>query len=340
MAASLPQYRNVNHSGVPMRRRDVVAGVVAFATCPLAAVGQTSAKSVKLGFLGLGSPAVVGSRVDSLHLGFRSLGYRNGRDYTMEVRAVGAAPAALRQAALELVALNLDVLITHARGTAVLKNATSTIPIVMVSGDAVATGLVDSLSRPGGNITGVSFFSPELMSKRLELLREVLPAIEDAGVLVVGSYPVSATVVQAVEATAKSLDIKLHPILIDNPSELPKAFSFFAEKRIRGVLVQDEPMLIANARHVAELAAQSNILTIGFLEIAGQGGSIAYSIDFDKIYLRAAGYVVKILEGALPRDLPVEQPTSFRLVVNAKSMKALGVDIPPSVLVRADEVIE
>lgn len=323
-----------------MKRRDFVAGAVAVATFPLPTLGQTSTKPAKVGFLGLGSPTVVKSRVDSVRQGLAGLGYRDGRDYVMEVRAVGADPAALRQAASELVDLKPDVLVTHARGTAALKGATKTIPIVMVSGDAVATGLVESLSRPGGNITGVSFFSPELMAKRLELLKEVLPTAEDAGVMVVASYPVSATVIEAVEAAAKSLNIKLHTVRINNPSELAGAFSSFAERRVRGILVQDEPMFIANAARIVELAAQSSILPVGFLDLTGQGGPIAYSIDFDKIYVRAAGYVVKILEGARASDLPVEQPISFRLVVNAKSMKALGIDIPPSVLVRADEVID
>jgi putative ABC transport system substrate-binding protein len=323
-----------------VKRRDVVAGVCAIAAFPVSARGQAGIKPAKIGFLGLGSPAVAQSRIASLRQGLTGLGYRDGRDYSIEVRTVSADPAALRQAAAELVALQPDVLVTHAAGTAALKQATKTIPIVMLSGDAVATGLVDSLRRPGGNVTGMSFFSPELMAKRLELLKQALPDIEQAGVLALGSYPVSASAIQAVEATARSLNIRLHTMLVHAAGDLDRAFAELAEKRVRGLVVQDVPMLIANAGRIAEIAAQRNILCAGFLELIAQGGHLAYSIDFSEIYRRLAEYVVKILKGATAGDLPVEQPTVFRLVINAKAMKALGVEVPSSLLIRADEVIE
>jgi putative ABC transport system substrate-binding protein len=321
-------------------RRHVVAGICAAAAFPALSRAQGVTGRARIGFLGLGSPAVAQSRIGSLRQGLTGLGYQDGRDYTVEVRTAGADPAALRQAAAELIALQPNVLVTHAAGTAVLKQATRTIPIVMLSGDAVTTGLVESLRRPGGNVTGMSFFSPELMAKRLELLKQALPDPDHAGVLALGSYPVSASAIAAVEATARSLNIRLTPVLVHAPGDLDRVFSELAEKRVRGLVVQDVPMLIANAKRIAELAAQRNILCIGFLELIAQGGHLAYSIDFDEMYRRLAEYVVKLLKGAQPGDLPVEQPTVFRLVVNAKAMKAFGVEAPSSLLIRADEVVE
>src|SRR3954447_10718359 len=210
----------------------------------------------------------------------------------------------------------------------------------MVSGDAVAAGLIDSLQKPGGNVTGISFLSPELMAKRLELLARAVPGIEDVGLLAVGGYRVTASVVEAARKTARALNIRVHPVLVDDPQGLDRAFSELVEWGARAVVIQDEPMLIANGKRIAELSAARRLVSVGFLEIASQGGHMAYSIDFDDLYRRAAQYVVRILNGAKPGALPVEQPTKFRLLINAKAMTALGVPVPPTLVALADEVIE
>jgi putative ABC transport system substrate-binding protein len=304
------------------------------------ALAQNASKAARLTFLGLGSRSVVENRVASLRQGLSELGYREGREYALDVRAVSAEPGVLSGAAEELTQAKPDILITHAGGAAALKRATQTIPIVMVSGDAVAAGLVESLQRPGGNITGISFLSPELMAKRLEILSRAVPGIEDVGLLVVAGYRVTGSVVEAAQEAARSLKIRVHPVSVSNPQDLQRAFADFVDQGARGIVVQDEPMLIANGKQIVELSAAARLVSVGFLELAGLGGHMAYSIDFDELYRRAAQHVVKILQGAKPGDLPVEQPTKFRLLVNAKAMMAFGVPAPPTLVALADEVIE
>jgi putative ABC transport system substrate-binding protein len=324
-----------------MRRRDLLAGVLAGAVTPGASVAQVARRPAKIGFLGLGSPRIAESRVGSLRSGLEELGLREGRDYVVEVRAVGPEPEPLATAAAALAASGPDILVTHAAGTAALKHATGTIPIVMVSGDAVTAGLIDSLQRPGGNVTGISFLSPELMAKRFELLKELLPGMADAGLLALGGdYAVSTTVVHAVETAAQALGVRLHPALVRSGDEIDRAFSDFTARRVTGIVVQDEPMLIANARRIADAAAARRIASVGFLDLATQGGQAAYSIDFDEVWRRSARFVARILQGARPQDLPVEQPTRFELVLNLKALTLLGFNVSPSLIARADTVIE
>jgi putative tryptophan/tyrosine transport system substrate-binding protein len=327
-------------SGGWMRRRTFLLGCAA-ASYPRETRAQARSVPARLGFLGLGSPSVAESRLRSLRQGLGELGLRDGRDYVIEARVAGAAADALDRAAAELVAASPDVLVTHATGTAAVKRATATIPIVMVSGDAVTAGLIESLQRPGGNVTGVSFLSPELMAKRMELLKEISPALEEAGLLALGGYRVTETVVQSVEAVARSLGMKLQPALVRNPAEIDAAFSDLSARGVRGMVVQDEPMLIAKRRaHRRGRGGPAHPRRGLSLELATQGGHLAYSISFDAVWQRVASFVVRILQGARPGDLPVEQPTRFELVVNLKALRALGVDAPPSILARADEVIE
>jgi putative ABC transport system substrate-binding protein len=324
-----------------MRRRDVLAGVLAGAVAPATGLAQGARPPSRIGFLGLGSPRIAESRLGSLRAGLDELGLRDGREYVIEARVVGPEPEILGVAAGALVASRPDILVTHATGTAALKRATGTIPIVMVSGDAVTAGLVDSLQKPGGNVTGISFLSPELMGKRFELLKELLPGIADAGLLALGGgYAVSGTVVQSVELAAKALGVRLHPVLVRNGDEIDPAFSELAARGVTGVVVQDEPMLIANARRIADAAAARRIASVGFLDLAVQGGEAAYSIDFDDVWRRSARFVARILQGARPQDLPVEQPTRFEFVLNLKALTLLGLNVSPSLVARADKVIE
>ena len=208
-----------------------------------------------------------------------------------------------------------------------------------VAGDAVATGLVEGLARPGGNVTGSSFFFPELNAKRLEVLEEALPRLSRVGVLLNPDNPANAATLRAMEETARSVKIQLHAVEVRSPAEFEGAFATIVKARAGALAVYDDAMLIAEAARIADLARKSRLPTIGFVEYAKAGGLLAFGVNFPDLWRRAAGFVDKILRGAKPGDLPVEQPTRFEVIVNLKTAKALGVTIPQAILVRADEVI-
>lgn len=325
-----------------MKRRNFIAGFgAAISMGSFSANAQGIRKPAKIGFLGLGSAAVAKKRIDALRLGLSDLGYIDQRDYVIDAREGGGDYTRLDAIGAELVRSGPDVLVTQATpGTAALKRATKTIPIVMVSGDAVATGLIDSLNRPGGNVTGMTFFSPELIAKRLELLKEAAPLIENVGMLASATNPVTKGVLHASDVMAQSLSLKLHPVLVRASGDFAPAFSTFAGNNVGGIVVQDEPMIIANAKLIADFATKQRLLSVGFLELIQQGGLVAYSIDFGELYRHAARYVVKILQGTKPEDLPVEEPTKFELAINLRAAKALGFELPATLLARADKVIE
>jgi putative tryptophan/tyrosine transport system substrate-binding protein len=178
------------------------------------------------------------------------------------------------------------------------------------------------------------------MAKRLELLKDAVPLIKIAGLLANATNPVTTAAIDMLQATTQSLNVRLHPVLVRAPGDLDRAFSVFEEKGVEGIVVQDEPMIIANAKLIADLATKRRMPLVGFVELTKQGGALAYSIDFAELYRQAAKYVVKIIQGARPGDLPVEQPTKFHLVVNIRTMKALGLEVPTQLLARADDVIE
>ena len=323
-----------------MNRRDFLVLGVSAALASETVRAQVSRRPARVVFVGLGSPAIVESRVTFLRRGFVERGFQEGRDFEMHTRAVPSNQAALAAAAAEVVASNPDVIVTHANGTAVFKAATRSIPIVMVSGDAVAAGLVESLPRPGGNVTGISFLSPELMAKRLHILKDVLPAMKAAVVLGRAEYAVTESALEAIVVTGRALGVDLHPALVRSPDDLEGAFAGIPAAGYTGIVVQDEPMLIANAARIASLSQARGLASVGFLELATAGGTIAYSIDFADLWRRAAHHVVRIVQGARPADIPVEQPTGFRLILNLRAAKELRLTVPPLVLAQADEVIE
>ena len=234
------------------------------------------------------------------------------------------------------------MLVTHGvPGALAAKRATDTIPIVMgVVGDAVAIGAVEGLARPGGNITGSSFFVPELNAKRLEVLKEALPRLSRVGVLLKRDNPVNATVLRAMEHTAQALKIQLRSVEARDPADLEDAVSALVKEHAGAIAVLEEAMLLAQAGRIADLARKHHLPTIGFVEYARAGGLLAYGVNFPERWRRAAGFVDKILKGAKPADLPVEQATKFDLVINLKTAKALGLTIPQSLLLRADQVIQ
>jgi ABC-type uncharacterized transport system substrate-binding protein len=243
--------------------------------------------------------------------------------------------------AAELVRLHVDVILTAGTpGIRAAKNATTTIPIVMVtSGDPVAFGFVASLARPGGNITGASNFSPELSAKRLDLLKEILPRTQRVAVLFNPDNSINDRNLPAMEQTAKLLKMGLQRFEVRGPDEFTNAFSAMIKQRVDAVALPEDDFLNANQKLIVELAAKHRLPSIGREVFAEAGGLIGYAVNIVDLYRRAAIFVDKILKGAKPADIPVEQPMKFEFFINLKTAKQLAVTIPPNVLARADKVI-
>ncbi len=316
---------------------------LALLATPLAAEAQPTGKMYRIGFLGAASPSgYYAHLVEAFREGLRDLGYVEGRNVAIEYRWADDHYDRLPALAAELVRLKVDLIVTHGTaGSRAAKQATTTIPIVMaISGDAVATGLIASIARPGGNLTGSNFFFPELNAKRVELLKEVVPRARRMAAFGNPDNPAIPGAIRAMELIAQSLKMDLQVVEVRGPEDFPGAFSAMVKRGVDGVVVLDDAMLIANARRVADLAAKNRLPTIGFKEYAEAGGLMAYAVNFPEIWRRAAVFVDRILKGTKPADLPVEQPTKFELVLNLRAAKALGLTIPQSVLQRADEVIQ
>ena len=214
-------------------------------------------------------------------------------------------------------------------------------PIVMtVSGDAVATGIVASLARPGGNVTGSSFFSPELIAKRLEVLKDAVSSARSVAFLFNPNNPVEASGAQLTEFAAKSLGLDLQPFEVRNLSEFERMGSTLVKTRIDAVAVTDDSILLGNSRRIAEMATSNRLPSIGAVDLAQAGGLIGYGPNLAELWYRAATFVDRILKGAKPADLPIEQPTKFELVINMQTARALGLQVPPTLIARADGVIE
>jgi putative ABC transport system substrate-binding protein len=309
---------------------------------PLGAEAQSAPNVYRIGFLGTASASTHTTRVEALRAGLRDLGYVEGKNIVIEYRWAEGKYDRLPVLAAELVRLKVDVLITAGTpGISAAKQATTTIPIVMAgSGDAVATGLVASLARPGGNVTGLTDAVPELMAKWLELLKEAVPRTERVAVLVNPDSPMVGPTRRALETTARSLNVELHWLEVRRPNEFEDAFGVMAKSRVDAVLVSTDSLLNVNVRAIAGLAVKRRLPAAGSKEFAEAGGAIGYGVAFSDNYRRAASFVDKILRGTKPADLPVEQPTKFEMVINLKTARALGLTIPPAVLVRADRVIE
>jgi putative tryptophan/tyrosine transport system substrate-binding protein len=303
---------------------------------------QPTGRIRRIGFLGTGTAVGMDGWIEAFRGGLRELGYVEGRNLSIEYRWADGQYERAPELATELARLKVEVLVTHGTpGTLAAKAATTTIPIVMATvGDAVLVGLVASLARPGGNVTGTAFFNPELAAKRLELLRETLPRLSKAAALLNPDNPGNATLLQAMEVTAKSLKLELQLIEVRGPAEFEKAFKTMADKHVGAVAILEDGMINANLPAIAALAAGARLPSIGMPELAQAGGLMAYGVNFPEMYRRAAVFVDKILKGAKPGDLPIERATKFETVLNKKAAKALGITFPRSVLVRADRVIE
>jgi putative ABC transport system substrate-binding protein len=329
-----------------MKRREFITLLGGAAAAPamlssLAAHAQQP-KVARVGFLGLVSAQSHVTRAAALRAGLRDLGWVEGRNLHIESRWAEGNYDRLPALAQELVSLDVDVLVTHgAAGALAAKKATSTIPIVITAvGDMLALGLVASLSRPGGNITGISIFVVELTAKRLELIKEAVPSFNKAAVLLNPGNAATQFVLQETEATAKALNIELRVFEARQASDFGRVFADMADQKIDALVIHEDTVFNANANALAVFAAVKRLPSCGFPEFVRAGGLIAYGINFLDTDYRAAAFVDKLLKGANPGDLPVERSTKFNIIVNLQTAKALGLELPPSLLARADEVIE
>ena len=325
-----------------MRRREFITLVGGAAAWPLVARAQRPAKSV-IGFLSMASRSTFASRIEGFRLGLRDFGYIEGTNITVEYRFAEGHYERLPELAAELVRSKVDLIVTHGTpGSLAAKRATTTIPIVMTSiGDPVATGIVASIARPGGNITGQTFFNPELRAKRIELLKELMPHLTHVAVILNADNPAAVgPEFQAMEKAAQALNIKLQPFRLREPSELVSAFEKMEQAQAEAVETGDDPLSVGNVGAIVALAARGRLLSIGPEDVPRAGGVIGYGADIVALFRSAAIFVDRILKGANPGDLPIERVSKFQFVLNRKAAKALGFEVPQSILLRADEVIE
>jgi len=327
-----------------MDRRTFVgtaAGALLVKAFPASA--QPAKKVPRIGVLHAATPAAASQNVEAFRQGLREHGYVEGQNIVVERRYGGAAPERMAEVAAELVRLKVDVIVTSTDvAIAAVKRQTQTIPIVMVySADPVGTGFVASLAHPGGNVTGLSTMSPELNVKRLELLKEAVPGL--SRVAIMGSPDVRGNLLEykETEEATRSLRLQLQSVEVSRADDFDRAFSALTTARAEALIVVPFPVAFLNRGQIASLAQKSRLPSMyEQREYADAGGLIAYGPNLADAWRRAATYVDKILKGAKPGELPIEQPTEFKLVINLKTAKALGLTIPPSLLRRADEVIK
>ena len=326
------------------RRALALALLVACVAAPLSAAAQQAGRVYRLGFLSMRSGPTDNPQLEAFRAGLRELGYVEGRNVALEIRYAGGDDRQLGGLAAELVRLNPDVIVAQS-GVASLavRNKTKTIPIVMASsGDAVRQGLIKSLARPGGNVTGLTLLSPELSQKRLEVLREMLPSLSRVGVLWCGGTNVIPEGEwEGTRIASDVLKVRLISLEARSARDLPGAFELAMRQRVEAILMFDCSSLHPSAARITELAMKNRLPALyPFSYYPEAGGLMSYGPSVKEAARRAAGYVDKILKGAKPADLPVEQPTTFELVLNLKTAKALKLKIPQTLLVRADQVIE
>ena len=326
-----------------MNRRDAVVALVALgaAAGSRAALAQPQGKIWRVGILSPTSASLSSSNTNAFLKRMRELGYIEGRNLVVEWRFADGRLERLPGLAAELVQLKVDVIVVQSSAAiSAAQNATTTIPIVMTSaGDPVRSGFVKSLARPGGNITGLSIMSGDTGAKLLELLRSVVPKLSRVAILTASAT--YGAISQSVQATAQKTGVKTLVAEASTPQEIENAFSMMVREKADAVIVGSPTTFAQQHRQIAELALKYRMPSMFQDRVTAEnGGLISYGQKFTDFYERSATYVDKILKGAKPGDLPVEQPVSFELVVNLKTAKALGLTIPQTILVRADEVIE
>jgi putative ABC transport system substrate-binding protein len=312
-----------------------------FALC-VPAQAQQPKKNVRIGFLGATSPTVEAARIEAFRKGLRELGYVEGNNIAIEWRWAEGKAARLPGLAAELVRLNMDVIVTGgSTSTGAAKEVTTTIPIVAAQvNDPVGSGVVASLARPGGNITGLATLVPEISGKRLEMLKEVIPKLSRVVVFGDSTAPGNAQQLREVELTTGALKVKLQFLDVLDANDIEAAFRAASKGHAEGVMVLSASVFVSRRTQVLDLAQKSRLPAIYYRpDFVEAGGLMSYGVNDTDLYRRAATYVDKILKGAKPADLPVEQPTKFELVINLKAAKQIGLTIPPNVLARADRVI-
>jgi putative tryptophan/tyrosine transport system substrate-binding protein len=323
-----------------MRRREffTLLGAAAVAW-PLAAGAQQPSKIYRLGFLAAARSAIP---IDALQTGLRELGYIEGKNFKVEYRFGGYDPETLAKLAAELVALGPDAIVTVATPPALAaKRATTTIPIVVVVGDPLRAGIVASLARPGSNITGVTLYASELSGKRVEVFKEAVPGIARLAILGNAANIFTQYAWEDTQPAARQLGIELQLFTVRGPDEFAGAFAAMQRNRASAVVILLDSMFYTWRRQIIALAAEHGLPVMSDArEYVEDGGLISYGPNIPEITRHSAALVDKVLKGAKPAELPIEQPTKFELVINLKTVKALGLTIPPSLLARADEVIE
>jgi putative ABC transport system substrate-binding protein len=316
---------------------------LALLAAPLAIEAQQAGKVPRIGFLAPGSAKTDASFAQAFSEGLREHGWVDGQNVAIEYRWAEGKLDRLPQLAAELVRLPMDVIFaTHTPAVVAVKATGTKIPVVFAAvSEPIEIGAVASLARPGGNFTGLTTINRELMPKRLELLKEVMTALTRVGYLANPTYAIHQPQLKEMQAAARSLGMELHPFEVRDGAELERAFAGMAAAHVGAFIVQQDPLFISHRRKIFDLAAQSRLpgMYVGSF-YTDDGGLISYGAHFEDLFRRTATYVDKILKGAKPADLPVERPSKFELVINLKTAKSLGLPIPPSLLLRADRVIE
>jgi ABC-type uncharacterized transport system substrate-binding protein len=326
------------------RRTFLLATAGGLLAAPLAVEAQPAGKMYRIGMLETTSVALNAANLEAFRQGLRELGYVERRqDYAIEYRSADSRPDRFPDLAAELVRLKVDLIVTRGTTAALAaKNATRTIPIVMAaSGDPLGTGVVSGLGRPGGNVTGLSTIYSELFGKRLGLLKEAIPGIARIAVVLNLSNPTLVTQRKQIEVAARSLGFEPQYLDVRTPEDLGGAFNTAIKQHADAVHVGLDTLAQSNLGRIVDLSAKHRLPTIySSREFVDAGGLMAYGVSYPAAYRHAATYVDKIFKGAKPGDLPVEQSTKFEFVINLKTAKALGLTIPPSLLQRAEQVIE
>ena len=313
---------------------------ILFALCSSAQAQQP--KVPQIGLLFSSSPSAQLARIEAFRQGLREIGYVEGKNIVIELRSAEGKPDRLPALAAELVRLKVDVIVSAAPTvTRAIKEATVTIPIVMAQDrDPVGNGFVANLARPGGNITGLSSLAPEISGKQLELLKQIVPRLSRLAVLGTSTAPGTAQVLKELELAAGAFKVQLQYLDLLSSNDIETAFRAASKGRAEAVLVLGGPWLNSQRTQVVDLAVKNRFPGIYIaIEFVEAGGLMSYGTSVTDLFRRAATYVDKILKGAKPNELPVEQPTKFELVINLKAAKQIGLTIPPSVLARADRVI-
>jgi putative ABC transport system substrate-binding protein len=328
-----------------MQRREFIAllgSATASAAWPLAAGAQTQPKIPRVGFIAGSSLAATAHTLGAFRKGLTELGYVEGQTIALEVRFAEGRTERIPELVAELVGLKMDLLVAGVSSAALAaKKATRTIPIVMVAPDPVGLGLVASLARPEGNLTGLSYFNEAIVGKRLELLKELVPGLARVAVLKNPLMEVHAIFWKDTEAAARTLGVALQPLEVRGPEDFEAAFAAATRGNAHALIAFDDALSVAHRPRIVALAASSRLPAMyGLREFPDDGGLMSYGPSFVVLFRRAATFVDKILKGAKPADLPVEQPTKFELVINRKTATALGLTVPPTLLAQADDVIE